>query len=74
MKHLQILISVDERKLRLQREELDNPFSLEEAVQNEFGWLCDSGVYLDKICGHALSKNKRARNPRKKIIWTKKTT
>ncbi|MDP2951402.1 MAG: hypothetical protein Q8N55_03395 [bacterium] len=48
----QILISVDEQKLRLQREESDIHFSLEEVIQNEFGWLYESGIHLDKICKH----------------------
>lgn len=47
--NFQILISVDEQKLRLQRKGLDDPFSLKEAIQNEFDWLCESGIYLDKI-------------------------
>ena len=46
----QISISVDEQKLRLQREGLNGSFSLKEAIQNEFGWLYESGIYLDKIC------------------------
>lgn len=48
--NFQILISVDEQKLRAQRKGLDDSFSLKEAIQNEFGWLCESGIYLDKIC------------------------
>ena len=46
----QILISVDEQKFCLQREELDGSFSLEESIKNEFGWLYESGVYLDRVC------------------------
>lgn len=46
----QILISVDEQKLRLQREGLNGSFSLKEAIQNEFRWLYESGIYFDKIC------------------------
>lgn len=51
-KTFEILISVDEQKLRSQRKGLSNSFSLKEAIQNEFGWLYESGIYLDKLCRH----------------------
>lgn len=60
----QILISIDEQKLRLQREGLNDFFSLKEAIQNEFGWLSESGIYLDKVCRHKQhhqKTNKRSR-------------
>ncbi len=47
-----VLISVDEQKFRLQRHGLNDYFSLKEAIQNEFGWLYESGIYLDKIYKH----------------------
>jgi len=46
----QVLISVDGSKLRSQRKDLGIPFCLERAIQNEFGWLYESGIYLDKVC------------------------
>lgn len=58
----QVLISVDGQKLCSQRKGLDDSFSLKEAVQNEFGWLCESGIYLDKI-----SKCKQNRWKKQKI-------
>ncbi len=57
----QISISVDEQKLRLQRKGLGNPLSLEEEIQNEFGWLCESGIFLDKICRYKQNYQKTKR-------------
>jgi hypothetical protein len=45
-----VLISVDGQKLCSQREGLNEPFTLKEAIQNEFYWLYESGIYLEKIC------------------------
>lgn len=62
--NFQILISVDGQKLRSQREGLNGPFSLKEAIQNEFSWLYESGIYLDKICRrkqYYQKTNKRSR-------------
>ncbi len=53
-RNIQVLISVDEQKLRSQREGINSHFSLKEAIEKEFGWLCESGIYFNKI-----SKRKR---------------
>jgi len=47
-KKYSIIISVDEEILRSQRD-TDESFSLKEAVENEFGWLYKSGIYLEKF-------------------------
>jgi len=45
----QVLISIDEQKLRSEREGIDNSFIVKDAIRNEFGWLNQSGIYLEKI-------------------------
>lgn len=62
--NFQILISVDEQKLRSQRKGIDAPFSLKEAIQNELSWLCESGIYLSKIYRH--KQNYQQANKRSK--------
>lgn len=49
LKRFTAYISVDEEQLRKTREELDNSLSLTEMMENEFGWLHESGIYLDDI-------------------------
>lgn len=44
-----VTISVDKQKLREARKGLDNPVSLIENIENEFGWLNESGIYFKEI-------------------------
>ena len=53
-KFFQLLISVNEEILRSERGEIDDSFSLKGAIQDEFGWLYQSGIYLEKIKNIAL--------------------
>lgn len=56
----EVIISVDETKLRSQREEIDDSFSLKDAIQNEFGWLHESGIYLEEIQNQINSSKKNS--------------
>ncbi len=42
-------IEVDIESLREVRKDLDDDFEIQEAVEQEFGWLHQSGIYLGKI-------------------------
>ena len=48
-KKYNILISVNESILCLQRDSDEKPFSVKEAIEREFGWLHESGIYLEEI-------------------------
>ena len=55
-KNSQVIIEVDERILRSQRTG-DESFSVQDAIENEFGWLHESGIYLMEI--KKLSQEKK---------------
>ncbi len=55
----QILISIDEQKLRSEREGIDDSFIVKDAIQNEFGWLNQSGIYLKKIRKSRTKKKRK---------------
>ena len=42
-------IEVDENTLRNERQELDDDFDIEIAIEKEFGWLDNSGIYFMEL-------------------------
>ncbi|OGU72861.1 MAG: hypothetical protein A2V93_01820 [Ignavibacteria bacterium RBG_16_34_14] len=57
----QVLISIDEPKLRSEREGIDYSFIVKDAIQSEFAWLNQSGIYLEKIWETRTKKKRRMR-------------